>query len=99
MNDRTVSGSRCCSRKAENSTSRSLCVAMALPSHGGGGAGGEALAADPPAAAAVEVAAAAAAELGAAVEANSATSPDEPVPPLDEEEPLPVLADGLAPTA
>lgn len=34
----TVSGSRGCSTKAENSTSLSLCVAMARPSHGGGGA-------------------------------------------------------------
>lgn len=33
----TVSASRCCSMKAENSTSLNLCVAMALPSHGGGG--------------------------------------------------------------
>lgn len=34
----TVSGSRGCSTNAENSTSLSLCVAMARPSHGGGGA-------------------------------------------------------------
>lgn len=29
----TVSGSLCCSMKAENSTKQSLCVAIALPSH------------------------------------------------------------------
>lgn len=31
----TISGSRWCSMNAENSTKRSLCVAIALPSHGG----------------------------------------------------------------
>lgn len=31
----TMSGSRWCSINAENSTKRSLCVAIALPSHGG----------------------------------------------------------------
>lgn len=33
----TVSGSRGCSTNAENSTRRSLCVAIARPSQGGGG--------------------------------------------------------------
>ena len=81
-----MSGSRCCSRKAENSTRRSFWVAMALPSQGGGGAGGEALPEG------VEQA------TGAAVDEERSAISD-PVP-LDED-PLPVLllADGLAPTA
>lgn len=35
LKELTISGSRWCSMNAENSTKRSLCVAIALPSHGG----------------------------------------------------------------
>lgn len=99
----TVSGSRCCSRKAENSTSRNLWVAIALPSHGGGGAGGVR-----PAAVATVVADAAEEDegallLGVADGAKRAISPPplpaEPVPPFDVPFPDLLLADGLAPTA
>ena len=100
----TVSGSRCCSRKAENSTSRNLWVAMARPSHGGGGAGGVR-----PAAVATVVADAdeedeGALLLGVADGAKRAISPPpplpaEPVPPFDVPFPDLLLVDGLAPTA
>ena len=95
-----MSGSRCCSRKAENSTRRSLCVAMARPSHGGGGAGGvrpAEVATVVGAGAAVDAAGAVVVALGVADAVNRATSPpvllpfDAPLADL-------LFADGLAPT-
>lgn len=105
-NERTVSGSRCCSRKAENSTSRNLWVAMARPSHGGGGAGGV----RPAVVAATVVTEAADEDEGAlllgvadegarrpAISAEPPLPADEPVPPFDVPDLL--FAEGLAPTA
>lgn len=99
LQQRTVSGSRCCSKKAENSTSRNLWVAMARPSHGGGGAGGVR-----PAVVATVVTDDAVEEEGALGVAEGANKPaisplpaDEPVPPFDVPDLL--LLDGLAPTA
>lgn len=95
---RTVSGSRCCSKKAENSTSRNLWVAMARPSHGGGGAGGVR-----PAVVATVVTDAADEDEGAfGVALEGANKPaisplPADVPPFDVPDLL--LVDGLAPTA
>ena len=105
LRQRTVSGSRCCSRKAENSTSRNLWVAMARPSHGGGGAGGVR-----PAVVATVVTEAADEDEGALLlgvaegARRPAISPpplpaDEPVPPFDVPFPDLLFAEGLAPTA
>lgn len=102
---RTVSGSRCCSRKAENSTSRNLWVAMARPSHGGGGAGGVR-----PAVVATVVTDDDDEDEGALGVAEGAKSPaispappplpaDEPVPPFDVPFPDLLFVEGLAPTA